>query len=125
MSEKQKKIAYIILTVITCLGIAMSGVMNSIRADEIAKNIVALGFPTYLMSIIGPAKLIAAAIIAAPKLPRLKEWAYAGVTINMLGATASHIFTDGVTGEAIPPLLVLAVAMGSWALRPDSRKLSS
>jgi hypothetical protein len=69
------------------------------------------------------AKLVAAAILLAPGLGRLKEWAYAGVLINMLGATASQLADRQPLGNAVPPLAFACLALVSWALRPAARRI--
>jgi DoxX-like protein len=82
-----------------------------------------LGYPAYLASILGVAKLLATAVILAPRLPRLKEWAYAGIVINMVGAAASHLAVRDGLDNLIAPLSFAAIALTSWALRPPSRRL--
>jgi hypothetical protein len=81
-----------------------------------------LGYPSYLATILGTAKLAAAVVLLAPRLPRLKEWAYAGVLINMIGAAASnaaaHLF-----GGMIAPTALAVLALTSWAVRPRTRRL--
>ena len=61
-----------------------------LRLDPFFPLLTQLGYPAYLATILGTAKILAGLVVAAPRLPRLKEWAYAGILINMLGATASY-----------------------------------
>src|SRR5262249_32725108 len=82
-----------------------------------------LGYPGYLAVILGVAKIIAGVVLLAPGLPRLKEWAYAGVVINMLGAAASHLFMHTSPADLIAPGAFAALAVVSWALRPATRRL--
>jgi uncharacterized membrane protein YphA (DoxX/SURF4 family) len=82
-----------------------------------------LGYPAYLATIMGTAKLIAAAVLLAPRLPRLKEWAYAGVMINMIGAGASHVAMHESLENVIVPAAFAGLALLSWAWRPSSRRL--
>lgn len=53
----------------------------------------------------------------------LKEWAYAGFSINLLGATASHLFAGDPLAESLPPLALVGVLTASYVLRPPSRRL--
>jgi hypothetical protein len=62
-------------------------------------------------------------VAAAPGLPRLKEWAYAGFTIDLVGAATSHIFVSDPFMETLSPLLILVLVLTSHALRPASRRL--
>ena len=73
--------------------------------------------------IIGPAKLAGVLTLALPKLPRLKEWAYAGFGIDFIGAFASHAFLGDGPDKLMPPLIILTVLTGSYLLRPASRRL--
>jgi hypothetical protein len=84
-----------------------------------------LGYPLYLLYILGAWKLGAGAVILLPRFQRLKEWAYAGALFDFSGAAASHLLVgDGPKHWAYPATLV-AVTIVSWALRPDGRRLPS
>ena len=82
-----------------------------------------LGYPAYMATIIGVAKLLGLATVLAPRLPRLKEWAYAGFCIDVLGAFFSHLAV-GDYPEMVAPLIFLAIALVSWWLRPPERRLA-
>ncbi len=97
--------------------------MDVLRAPPVVQTIVALGYPAYLASILGVWKLLGAAAIAAPALPRLKEWAYAGVLFDLSGAALSHGLSGDPASKVAVPLVLLAIAAVSWALRPATRRL--
>jgi hypothetical protein len=101
---------------------AVGGAMDLFRMAPFYPMLVDLGYPSYLSTILGSAKLAAAVVITAPRLPRLKEWAYAGVLINMTGAAASNAAAHQYSGM-IAPSAFAALALASWATRPRSRKL--
>ena len=82
-----------------------------------------LGYPLYFPRILGAWKLLAAVALLAPGFPRVKEWAYAGITFAMTGAFISHIAAGDPVATWFPPLVVLALALGSYALRPADRRL--
>ena len=69
------------------------------------------------------AKLLGGAAILLPRLRRLKEWAYAVMTFDLSGATYSHIAHRDAAAELVLPLVLLALLMTSYALRPTSRRL--
>ncbi len=127
MAEEQGKgriIGFWVLTGIVVLTQGASGVMDLLGSAAVVDGIKLLGYPSYLLYILGPAKLAGVTVLAIPKMPRLKEWAYAGFTIDFLGAAASHTLNgDGVQLIA-PALVLLAVLMGSYFLRPDDRRLA-
>jgi hypothetical protein len=87
--------------------------------------VTSLGFPVYILTILGVWKLLGGAILLAPRLPRLKEWAYAGIVFELTGAGVSLAVRGSGAGDIATPLLLAALAMASWALRPPSRTLGS
>lgn len=83
-----------------------------------------LGYPLYLLFILGTWKLAGGVVILLPRLQRLKEWAYAGAFFDFSGGVASQLFA-GLPNMWIPPAWYAAVTLISWALRADDRRLSS
>ncbi len=67
-------------------------------------------------TILGSWKLLGAAAITAPGLPRLKERAYAGMFFDLTGAAMSHAASRSPLGEIIVPLVLLGVVMMSRSL---------
>jgi hypothetical protein len=59
--------------------------------------------------------------VLAPGVPRLKEWAYAGVFFNMTGAVASHLSVGDGASALVTPTVFTALLVTSWALRPAAR----
>ena len=121
--NKGKIVAFWILTGLVVLSQGASGVGDLMKAPAIVEGVTALGYPEYILTILGPAKLIGVAVLAAPGLLRLKEWAYAGFTIDFLGAFASHLFAGDPIANAAPAFVLLVVVLGSYFLRPESRRL--
>ena len=103
---------------------AFAGSANLLRIEVQREAIEALGYPVYLMTILGVAKLLGVIALLAPRLPVLKEWAYAGFAFDMLGASASHAFVGDPIPSVTIPLVVMTVGSVSYVLRPDSRRLS-
>jgi uncharacterized membrane protein YphA (DoxX/SURF4 family) len=79
-----------------------------------------LGYPAYVLWIIGIWKILGAITLVVPGFLRLKEWAYAGIVFELSGAIAS-LAACGRTADLIAPLFLLGLALASWALRPPSR----
>ena len=122
--SKSKTIGYWALTAFFSIGIAGSGAMNLSRAPEIMQAMAHLGYPEYFPLILGTWKLLGAGALLAPGTPRLKEWATAGFTFALTGASLSHLMAGDPIGNAIPPLVLLGLCLSSWALRPASRRLN-
>jgi uncharacterized membrane protein YphA (DoxX/SURF4 family) len=116
-------VAYWVTTTIVVAESLTGGAADLLRLDPFFPLLTQLGYPAYLATILGVAKILAGLTIAAPRLPRLKEWAYSGILINMLGAAASYLATGGHLGDYIPPLTFAALALVSWHLRPPGRRL--
>jgi len=115
--------AYGTLTAVVVGEAAIGGTMDLLRMAPFYPVLLDLGYPAYLSTILGGAKILAAVVIAAPRLPRLKEWAYAGVLINMVGAMASHLAVHDSLDNLIAPAAFAVLALLSWASRPPSRRL--
>lgn len=114
---------YWISTVIAALAFAVPGVANLVRAPHIAHDMAHLGYPAYFMTILGSWKLLAVMAILAPRAPRLKEWAYAGMIFDLTGAAISRAVARDGPVLIVIPLLIAGVVIASWALRPEERML--
>jgi len=112
-------------TGLVALAFAAGGVADLSGAPSVLAGMAHLGYPPYFAVILGSWKLLGAVAVLAPRLPRLKEWAYAGMAFDLSGAAASHAaVADGFAKVSIP-LVLLGLVAASWALRPGGRKLAS
>jgi hypothetical protein len=124
-SERGRAIAYWLTTIFGPASFVVGGTLFLARGDEQLAVLAHLGYPAYLLTILGVWKWLGALAIVAPGLPLLKEWAYAGFFFDLTGAAASHAFAGDGLGAILPPLFFLGLVMASWALRPPSRRLVS
>lgn len=124
-SQKSRKIIYWMTTIITGAAFAAPGVGNLIRAPHIAGDMIHLGYPAYIMSILGVWKILGAITILLPGLPRLKEWAYAGMIFDLTGAAISRAVVGDTAPMIFIPLVIATVTLVSWSLRPGERTLKS
>jgi len=120
-----RELAYWIVTGVFCLAFVAGGTGHLLRADPMREGMQTLGYPLYVMTILGVAKLLGVVALLVPGRPLLKEWAYAGFTFNLIGATASHVFAGDPLSEALPPVFLLCLGAASYVLRPGSRRLVS
>jgi uncharacterized membrane protein YphA (DoxX/SURF4 family) len=118
-----KTTLYWISTVLLTAVLLLGGVMDVLRAPPVVQTIAALGYPAYLATLLGVWKLLGAAAVVSPGLPRLKEWAYAGILFDLSGAAVSHAASGDPASKVAVPLVLLAMAATSWALRPASRRM--
>lgn len=74
-----------------------------------------LGYPDYFAYALIMAKVLGVLAISVPKIPvKLKEWAYAGLTFNLIFAFISHACVDQHTGFMLMPLVVLCILIVSY-----------
>jgi uncharacterized membrane protein YphA (DoxX/SURF4 family) len=117
------RIAYWVTTGLTAFVFLSGGAGELARPAFVVEGMTHLGYPVYFVSILGVWKLLGGAAVLAPGVPRLKEWAYAGMLFDLTGAAASHAAIGDPAGKIAAPLILLGIVMTSWALRPESRKL--
>ena len=102
-----------------------AGVSKLTAVEDIAANMQRIGFPDYMMTILGAWYLAAAVALLIPGMPRIKEWAYAGITFAMTGAFASHMFMNDPVAGSAPIVVILGLTAASYVLRPGSRRLDA
>jgi hypothetical protein len=102
-----------------------TGIVQLIRMDEEVSKMKQLGYPVYILTILGIWKILGVVAILVPKFPLLKEWAYAGFFFAMSGAVYSHIASGSPAGELFGPVLLLVLTIVSWSFRPAERKVVS
>jgi len=125
MTTKPKAIGYWAATGLLAAAFLAGGAAELTSAPDVVATTLALGYPAYVLTILGLWKVLSVPALLAPRLPRLKEWAYAGVFFDLTGAAASHAFSGDSAGKIATPLVVLLIAGASWALRPESRAVPS
>lgn len=125
---KRNKIIYWIATTWLALGMLSTGIVQLIKTDEEVDMMTHLGYPVYLLTIIGIWKILGVVAVLLPAgrqvfLNLIREWAYAGFFIAMSGAVISHLISGYEVKEIFGPALLLILTMVSWYFRPADRKL--
>lgn len=108
---------YWVLTGLFALLMLADGAAGLLREENGQLAMRQLGYPVYLLSIVGTAKILGALALLQPAWRTLREWAFAGFAINFTGAAASWFFAGGGAAGVVPPLVALAVLLGLRALR--------
>ena len=88
----RNKLIYWIPTALFAFAMGASAVFDLMHPPELIEGIKKLGYPEYLATILGGWKLLGTVAILVPRMPRLKEWAYAGFFFDLTGAALSHAF---------------------------------
>jgi uncharacterized membrane protein YphA (DoxX/SURF4 family) len=123
---KRNKIIYWFVTIWLALGMVVTGTVQLFKGKTGQGGvdmITHLGYPVYLLTILGIWKILGVVAVLIPKFPLLKEWAYAGFFFIMTGAIFSHIASGDPMSEIFPSLLLLILTAVSWYFRPADRKI--
>lgn len=121
-----RSVAYWTTTIVLAFFIGSGGIAYVLQADFTVSGFVVLGLPVYVMVLVGVWKVLGSIVILLPGLPRVKEWAYAGLVFDVSGAIVAHWATGDFGAWAfhiVINLVFLALTVASWALRPASRRL--
>ena len=121
--SKRNKIIYWIATLWLALGMVSTGIVQLMKVEAEREAFTHLGYPLYMMSILGVWKLLGVIAVLVPRFPLLKEWAYAGFFFAMSGAIVSHITMGDPVTQILPSLLLLTLTIVSWYFRPADRKV--
>ncbi len=121
-SSRNRTIAYWVTTVLVAVEFAVGGVMDILRLPPFFAIMLHLGYSAYFSAIMGVWKVLGAVAVLAPRSPRLKEWAYAGMVFNLTGAAASHLAVGDGAGALAAPIIFTGLVATSWVLRPPARR---
>ena len=123
--NKGKLITYWVATALLSVGMSGSGIAQLMRAKEMVGILANLGYPLYLMSILGTWKILGVIAILLPGFKLVKEWAYAGLFFTMTGALVSHLIMGDSGKAVIGPAAQTIFIVLSWYCRPANRKIDT
>jgi DoxX-like family len=118
-----RTITYWTFTVLLVAELAAGSLWNLLQIEWVRVQLNHLGYPLYFTYISGVWQIGGAAVIIAPRFPRLKEWAYAGSFFQFSGAVVSHLLAGDGVESWWAPLMFSMFVIASWALRPADRRL--
>lgn len=113
---KKINIFYWICTGILIPAIGIGSIFGVVPNEDSLKVFSSLGYPAYIVPFLSVAKLLGLIVIFIPKYPRLKEWAYAGIAFDIVGAIYSIIAIGSPLTHIIFPVLALLFLFGSYFL---------
>jgi uncharacterized membrane protein len=124
--EKRNLAIYWTTTGLMSVGMLGSGLAQIAHAKEMIDLVVPLGYPLYILYIIGVWKILGVITILVPGFKILKEWAYAGFFFVMTGALISHLASaDYSLKGLIGPFMQTIFIITSWYFRPANRKITT
>ena len=115
VSQKNLTVLYWTITGLICFAMAASGITSLLHTPQNIEGMAHLGYPYYMLNILGLAKVLGVLALVTNKFPRIKEWAYAGFTFDIIGAFLSMIFIHDYK-ESVFPLIFLALVSASYYL---------
>jgi hypothetical protein len=109
MNPKTIRVTYWTLNIIFCLFHVMDagGGLAKAKAGVDAMN--AMGYPIYLMVFLAVLKLLGVVALLQNQYKTIKEWAFAGFSFTLIGATVSHICVNDPVLFIIMPVVFLAL----------------
>ncbi len=113
---KKINIFYWICTGNLIPGLGIGSIYGIILHPGSTEQFVRLGYPVYLAPFLGVARILALITIVIPKYPRLKEWAYAGLAFDIIGAIYSQIATGQSLTALVFPFIAILFLSGSYFL---------
>ncbi|MGE8428782.1 MAG: DoxX family protein [Sphingobacterium sp.] len=124
---KKNKIAFWIATVFIVLWEGLMPLGTLLFAPQyINAGTKPLGYPDYFAYALIICKVLGVIAIAVPQVPaKLKEWAYAGLTFNLIFAFISHASVDKNAAFMAMPIVVLGVLAVSYVYQGRIARLSS
>ncbi len=105
---------YWLSTGLLAVAMLVAGIQDVRHAPELIEAVERLGYPPYHLTIIGLAKLVGAPLLLVPRFPRLKEWVYAGFSIDFGGAIVAHGFAGDTLVQTLPALFCAALVAVSY-----------
>ncbi len=120
---KKTKIFYWVFTGLFAAMMLGAAIPDIISAPIAVAGMTQLGYPTYFIPFIGVAKLLGVIAILIPGYPRIKEWAYAGLMFDLIGATYSILSVGKPASDWMPMFLPLLLAAGSYVFYHKKIKL--
>jgi uncharacterized membrane protein YphA (DoxX/SURF4 family) len=113
---KKTKIMYWIFTILFMILMLISAVSAFFPNPQGIAMMKHLGYPYSVLTLLSVAKILGIIAILIPGFPRLKEWAYAGFTFDLIGATFAGLSAGDPVIQWIPVLLGIVFIFGSYIL---------
>ncbi len=93
---KSVKIIYWVSTILFALLMAFTAIPSLMKSKESLEFMTHLGYPLYFVQFISVAKILGSITLLIPGIPKIKEWAYAGLFFDLGGALFSVYAIDGI-----------------------------
>ncbi|MEO8583223.1 MAG: DoxX family protein [Flavitalea sp.] len=111
---KKIKIAYWIFTILMIAMMLLSAITSFFKNPDGIAMMQHIGYPYSVLLLLSVAKILGVITILLPGFPRLKEWAYAGFTFDLVGAVYAGLMAGDPLSQWAPVLVGLVFVFGSY-----------
>ena len=111
---KNAKTLYWIITSLMATFMLLASIPDVLRLPQAVSIFGHLGYPVYLLPFLGTAKTLGVIAVLVPAFQRLKEWAYAGLVFDVIGALYSHLSVGDSPSGWMPALIGSVLVGGSY-----------
>jgi uncharacterized membrane protein YphA (DoxX/SURF4 family) len=111
---KNAKTLYWIITSLMAAFMLLASIPDVLRLPQALSIFGHLGYPVYLLPFLGTAKTLGVIAVLIPAFQRLKEWAYAGLVFDVIGALYSHLSVGDSPSGWMPALIGLVLVGSSY-----------
>ena len=111
---KKTKIIYWICTVLLIAMMLMSAVTSFMPNPQGEAMMKAIGYPYNVLQLLAIAKILGSIALLVPGFPRIKEWAYAGFTFDLIGAIFAFYMVGTPLADLAFMLVGLLLVFGSY-----------
>ena len=111
---KRDRLIYWVATILTLVMMMIASISGLMKTEQGVQLFKHLGYPEYLITFLGVARLLGVIAILIPGYPRLKEWAYAGFCFDLVGAAASGLAVGDPVSLWIPVYIEIIILFISY-----------
>jgi hypothetical protein len=117
------KLLYWSVTGLMAAFMLLASIPDILRIAQAEAIFAHLGYPRFLLPFLGTAKVLGVVVVLLPGFARLKEWAFAGLVIDLVGALYSHLSVGDGPGAWMSPVIGLLLVGGSYYMSRINQRL--
>ncbi|MBX9734370.1 MAG: DoxX family protein [Chitinophagaceae bacterium] len=119
---KSVKIIYWTSTIVFAVFMAFTAIPSLMGVKEAMDAMAQLGYPVYFVKFISVAKILGAIALLVPGFPKIREWAYAGLFFDLMGAAFSIYSIGGLKPDILFVVIPALVGIVSYVYNQKNSK---
>lgn len=116
-------LVYRLLKTVFVIALTVSAIGKVTGNPLLTEAFINLGYPVYVMTILGFCYLAGVAGILQPRYRLVREWAYAGFVFALGGSFFSHLLAGQPFAKSVPSLALLIIVTAVYWL--EKRRLGA